>query len=221
MIALGYKHMDEAENLGSARLWRWLRIVGLSLALVFSLGVIAGIVMVQANRGIDLTTRGIAILAAMVAAGLICSWLLIRELKKPTGEEPLTPKERLNRNLIVACGAIGGLMGAGLMLAQGGLPAGGGLFSNAPLPTWIAIVMVAIIGGVLPIISYVWHRTIDEQEADAYKIGALYGIYVYMLGAPLWWFAWRGGFAPEPNGTAIYFATVLTVGAVWTWKKYR
>src|SRR5690349_5783324 len=172
MMALGYKDMDEAENLGSARLWRWLRIVGLSLALIFSLGVIAGFVMGHVDRGHDFTTRGIAILAAMVLAGLVCSWLLVRELKKPTGEEPLTPKERLNRNLIISCGALGGLMGAALMIAQGGLPDSGGLFSNAPLPTWVAILMVAILGGLLPVISIFWHRTVDEQEADAYKTGA-------------------------------------------------
>ena len=222
MIAVEHKDMDEAKDIGSARLWRWLRIVGLSLLVLFMVGVVAGFLAAHVDRGHGFTTKSIAVLGGIVVGALLCGWLLLRELRKPTGEEPLTPRERTNRNLLIACGALGGVMGAGIMLAGGGLEAGKWpLFSNDPLPTWVAAVMVAIIGGLLPVISYFWHRTVDEQEADAYKTGALYALYVYMLGAPIWWFAWRGGFAPEPNGTIIYFATVLTVGAVWIWKKYR
>jgi hypothetical protein len=134
----------------------------------------------------------------------------------------LTRKERLNRNILFLCAALGGVMGLGMSLAgDGGLADGGGLFSNAPLPTWLAVVLVLIIGLVVPIISFFWHRTVDEQEADAYKTGALWAFYVYGVGAPIWWLSWRGGFAPEPSGIAIYFATMLTVLIVWTWKKYR
>jgi len=213
--------MDEAENPAGPRFRRSLRIFGFGSGVLIPVCFTIGFVAAHLDHDHDFTTRGIAILAGVITLGLVCAWLLARELKKPTGEEPLTPKERLNRNILIACGGLGGLMGASMMLVQGGLPEGGGLFSNEPMPTWMAAVMVAIIGGLLPVVSYFWHRTVDEQEADAYKTGALWGLYVYMLGAPVWWFAWRGGFAPEPNGTAIYFATVLTVGAVWIWKKYR
>jgi hypothetical protein len=41
-----------------------------------------------------------------------------------------------------------------------------------------------------------------------------------MIGAPVWWFAWRGGFAPEPRGVIIYVATVSVLGIIWIWKKY-
>ena len=41
-----------------------------------------------------------------------------------------------------------------------------------------------------------------------------------MIGAPVWWFAWRGGFAPEPDGVIIYAVTVSVLGIIWIWKKY-
>ena len=94
------------------------------------------------------------------------------------------------------------------------------MFSDQPLPPLTAALVIAVIVLILPVSLY-WQRVVDEQEADAYKTGALWGIYVYWIGAAVWWFAWRGGFAPEPNGILIYFATIFTVGAIWLWKKYR
>jgi hypothetical protein len=147
--------------------------------------------------------------------------LAVREWRRGSGEEPLTPKERLNRNLLLACAGIGGAMGAAMVMFGGeGITEGRSLFADAPLPTWLAIVLVLVIGLVVPVISVFWHRTVDEQEADAYKVGTLYGFYVFAILAPVWWFAWRGGFAPEPSGVLIYFATMFTVGVVWMWKKY-
>ena len=160
---------------------------------------------------------------ALLLAG--CVWLILRDVRRPTGEEPLTRKERLNRNILIGSGALGGAMGVTMVLAvlaSGQEITPGTVLSSAPLPAGVALVLVLVLGLVVPAISIYWHRTaVDEQEADAYKTGALFGLYVFMIGAPAWWFAWRGGFAPEPNGIAIYFATILTVGAIWIWKKYR
>jgi hypothetical protein len=81
---------------------------------------------------------------------------------------------------------------------------------------------VLLIGLLLPAVSIYWHRhATDEVEADAYKTGALYALNVYMIGAPVWWFLWRGGLAPAPDGIAIYFITVATVGVIWLYRKYR
>ena len=215
--------MADMEN-GIVRspVWRWLRIVGLSLAAVFLVGVAGGFAAAHLERGEGLGLVAIAFLAAdaLLLAG--CVWLIVRDVRRPTGEEPLTKKERLNRNLLIGSGALGGVMGVLVMLASNQDLAKASVFSDAPLPAGVALLMVLVLGLVVPAISIYWHRSaVDEQEADAYKTGALWGMYVFMIGAPLWWFARRGGFAPEPNGIVIYFATITTMGVIWIWKKYR
>jgi len=218
--------MTDMENGSVASpVWRWLRIVGLSLVAVFIIGVASGFLAAHLERGKGIDLFTIAFLAADVLLFAGCVWLIIRNVRRPTGVEPLTKKERLNRNILIGSGAVGGVMGVAMVLATWASadevdPFAA--FSDSPLPTGVALVFVLVIGLLVPALSVYWHRTaVDEQEADAYKTGALWGIYVFMLGAPVWWFAWRGGFAPEPNGIVIYFATITVMGVIWIWKKYR
>ncbi len=216
---------DRDDGIAAAPFWRWLKVAGLGLVAIFLVGVGGGFIAGHMDKGGSLGLFPVAFLAgvALLLAG--CIWLIVRNVSKPSGEEPLTAKERLNRNIILGSGAIGGVMGVAIVLAS--WASGDEIepftaFSDSPLPAGVALVLVLVIGLLVPALSIYWHRrAVDEQEADAYKTGALWGLYVFMIGAPVWWFAWRGGFAPEPNGVAIYFATVLTVGAIWMWKKYR
>lgn len=221
MTIAEHRIMAEPDDIGTSRFWRWLLIGGLGLVTLFLVGVTAGFVAAHVEDGHSFGTKGALILAGILVAVLACVWLLVRTIRAPTGEEPLTRKERLNRNLLVVSGLTGGVMGVMVMLAGGSVDQAA-LFTSTPLPPVIAAIMVLVIGLIVPAISIYWHRAaVDEQEADAYKTGALYAIYVYMLGAPVWWFAWRGGFVSEPNGIVIYFLTIVTLGAVWLWKKYR
>lgn len=215
--------MADPKDTAGHPLWRVIRIAALGLVIVFLLGVAAGFVKGHMDDGGGLSAYFVGILAAVLLCILAGAWLVAREFKRMPQQEPLTAKERLNRNILVACGALGGVIGMALAVSGGvDVAGGGGPFSNDPLPTWLAAILVLAIGVLLPAISLYWHRhAIDEQEADAYKNGALAGLYLYMIGAPVWWFAWRGGFAPEPDGVIIYMATVTVVGAVWLWKKYR
>ena len=216
---------DMEDEIVASHFGRWLRTTGLSLAVFALIGVAVGFLIAHNEHGGEFGLYPTAFLVgvALLLAG--CIWLLVRNVSKPTGEEPLTAKERLNRNIIMGSGALGGVMGMLVVLAiwaSGEEVEPFAAFSNAPLPTGVAVVLVLVIGVIIPVMSFVWHRSaVDEQEEDAYKTGALYGMYVFMIGAPVWWFAWRGGFAPEPNGVIIYFATIVTLGAIWLWKKYR
>lgn len=222
MMTMDRRTVLEADDEGAARNWRTARIAGWGIGSVALIGVGAGFVVAHLEEGGRIGTTGGLILGGIVLAALICLWQLARAAQRPSGEAPLTPKERLNRNILIASAALGGIMGAAVAIASG---EGIGLFSplsDAPLPPLVALAMVLVTGVLVPALSFVWHRSaIDEQEVDAYKTGALYGLYVYMIGAPVWWFAWRGGFVPEPNGVIIFFVTVTTVGVVWMWKKYR
>ncbi len=224
MMSLGTTHMAEPEETRPSPLWRWARIAALSTLLLFLVGVTVGFTIghLEKESG-SFTAMGIAILALILALSAGCLWLLVRMLRVPIGDGPPTAKERLNRNILIVCGALGAVTALLMILAQGrGWMDNPQIFSNDPLPPAVAIALIFVTGVLTPAISFYWHRSaIDEQELDAYKTGALYGLYVYMIGAPVWWFAWRGGFLPAPDGVVIYFVTICTVGAVWLWKKYR
>ena len=222
-LQTGAASMADSNGTSGHPLWRVIRIALLGLVAVFLVGVAFGFVQAHMERGSGLSAYFVGILAAVLLFAVASLWLVKREFNRSSQQEPLTAKERLNRNILIACGIMGGVIGVSLAVAGGtDIAKGGGPFSSDPLPTGLAIVLVIAIGVLLPAIALYWHRfAIDEQEADAYKSGAVAALYVYMIGAPVWWFAWRGGFAPEPNGVVIYMAIVTVVGVVWLWKKYR
>ena len=91
---------------------------------------------------------------------------------------------------------------------------------TSQLPLWFAILMALMWGVVVPIISWRWHRVVDEHESRAYRDGALAAFYVVGLGAPVWWFLWRGGVLPPLQVEWVYGALMATCGIVWMWRKY-
>lgn len=210
--------MVDEDDYGPARLRRFLRLLGLGTGTVFFGGMILGLLFRHFEKGGPVTTRMIVLVAICATIALCLGWMLAREARQPTDEAPLNARERLNRNILVGSGLLGVTMGLGMSALGHPLD----MFSDAPLPPLAALILMLVIGILGPIMSYVWHRSaVDELEVDAYKTGALYALYVYMLGAPFWWLGWRGGFLPEPNGILIYFATIFTMSVVWLTKKYR
>lgn len=136
------------------------------------------------------------------------------------------PSERENRRLLLWSGVLGGVIGAATaIVALTGRPRGGGHtpfdFVTSPLPAWFALLVVIAWGVVLPIISWRWHRVVDEHEREAYRDGAVAAFYVIGVGAPCWWFLWRGGMAPPVDAGALYAAMMVAGGGVWLWRKYR
>ncbi len=213
--------IDEGDVDNAQRVKRVLKLSGLAFVLIFLVGVGTGLTHASLEDG-GFTLLSGAILGLVVLVALACVWFLYRLALAPTGEAPPTRKERLNRTILTLCGALGFGIAMLMLAAQDSPDLANGLISNDPLPPGIAIVLLVLIGIILPILSFIWHRSaVDEQEMAAYKDGALWGINVFMMGAPLWWIAWRGGFAPVPDMIVLYFATVFVMAGVWMWKKYR
>jgi hypothetical protein len=141
-------------------------------------------------------------------------------------KERMSKKERLNRKILIACAAIGGIAGAsGAITGAFGqdIPSiENAIFGDGPLPVWVAVVCLFVWGIIMPVLTWLWHRrAIDEQEEAAYRDGAYYAAYALLFAAPIWWILWRSRLLPEPNGIAIYIAFTLIWTAVWFWKKYR
>jgi hypothetical protein len=228
MTDLMEAEMTKLEEQGSnGRTVLWIMLVGFGI--VMTAGAIAGFVgehRAQGDRAFsDFAIGFIAGLAMVMAALAIAFW---RHAKKLIASgELMTRREKLNRNIILVCGLLGGVMGA-VMAATG--------FLNAPdksvdpfstlfegqMPAAAALSLVFIWGLVMPVVAWFWHtRAIDEQEASAYRDGGYYAAYAYLILAPVWWLLWRGGLLPEPNGVAIFLTFSLIWSVVWFWKKYH
>jgi hypothetical protein len=214
---------DQAES-GKNVLWMTLALIGI----VMSLGAIAGYMGAsKSDDGLD--GIGFVVLTGFgtIIAGLIYAvWRNARQIR--SNGENMTRRERLNRNIIVACGLLGGAIG--LVLAAIGILGSPddaefdpfAILGTGQIPVAAALAIVFVWAVVMPAVAWFWHtRVIDEQEASAYRDGGYYAAYAYLMLTPTWWLLWRGGMLPEPNGVAIYLIFSLIWSAVWFWKKYR
>lgn len=228
MMNLTEAKMPEPDKDGSnGRSVMWMMAAGFGI--VTTAGAIAGyLAQHQEQGGGPLGAAGA--IAILVFVGIIIGlgysiWRNARTLK--LDGDGLTRREKLNRNIMLACGLLGGASGA-LLAATGNLdladPAGGpfAMFGDGPLPMTVVVSLVFVWGVIMPVVAWFWHtRAIDELEASAYRDGGYYAAYAYLIVAPIWWVLWRGGLLPEPNGVAIFFAFAFIWLAVWFQKKYR
>lgn len=224
---------DEAEGLISMA-----KIAASVLGILFCTGAAAGAIMVYVQIENSLSSREVAVtilLCLAVASALI--WYAAKQFRKRRStEEPLTKRERLNRNILLGCMLLGAGFGVFSALSSdiasridtadgfwGGFALGfSSVISDAPLNSGVAITLAAFWGLVLPLISIYWHKhAIDEQEEDAYRSGALFAISALWYVAPAWWLLWRGGILPAPNGFALYMMTIFIALIIWFGKKYR
>jgi hypothetical protein len=215
---------DVANNNGRRMLW----VIVSGLGIVMTAGAVAGYLAAhEAQGGGAIGAAGILTLCAFATIIIGLAFAMWRNVSKmKASNEGLTRRETLNRNMIYGFVLIGGVIG--LLPAfydkrivtsdAGALP----IFTDSPMPPVIALMLIFFWTVIMPIVAWFWHkRAIDEQEASAYRDGGYYAAYAFLIGAPMWWVLWRGGFAPEPDGVAIFmlFASIWT--AVWLWKKYR
>lgn len=211
----------EAEgNIGRSLAWITVAAIGT----IFTAGAIVGVIAAATEGGQALSLTAMAIVAGLVAIiGVLvyAQWNLARRIR--IGGGPMTTREKLNRNIMAGCGLLGAAIGATLVATDGSIPSDPQtIFSDSPLPLALAALLAVFWGVIMPVIAWFWRtRAIDEQEANAYRDGGYYAAYAYLMGAPTWWFLWRGGLLPEPNGTLIFCLFAFIWTAVWFWKKYR
>lgn len=223
MVSMETKMTDlPEESSGNFSAIAW--IVVASFGLVLTAGAVAGFLGEhQAQGGGMISTAGIVALATLFAVfGGLCYAIWRQAQRIRISGQRQTSREKRSNRIIIVCGLIGGLLGAGLTVGSdlsGGAP---DVFSNTPIDPAFAIGLALVVGVLMPLISWYWHnRVIDELEADAYRSGALIAVYAYWTLAPTWWVLWRGGLAPAPDGIAIYLVTIFTALVIWFWKKYR
>ena len=215
---------DDGSN-GRSVLWIMLAGLGIITAAGGIGGFVAGYLAEGDRAFSDFAIGVIAGFVGVMVALAYAIWRNARNLKLNGG--PATRREKLNRNIVIACGLIGGVMGAvvamtGIANSNTSVPDSFSEFVNGPMPTNIALPLALFWAVGMPVIAWFWHtRAIDEQEASAYRDGGYYAAYAYLILAPAWWILWRGGLLPQPDGVAIYVTFSVIWTLVWFWKKYR
>lgn len=221
MTALESSMADEGGLTVRGRFARVAIIALAPIAMIFCVGIVAGILMAHADKGGGAFGAVMwAIIAAAIAVASIAGWATIRAYRAlwRAGGQP-TSRERRARLALIVSGLAGGLIAMTLFAAD---PVSGGLFSNAPLPAWVALALAFVIAILGPLFSFYWHRRlVDEQEEDAFRTAAMLGLYAFWFVAPAWWLLWRGGLVAEPKGIVLYLLTHLVAGIGWMWGKYR
>jgi MFS family permease len=125
--------------------------------------------------------------------------------------EPLSDYEQLERTrrrrkfaVIAAMGAIGGV-GGGIV---------GGRMSDAtfdlahPWPPLLCLALAAAYLLAIGLGKFLLRRQIDEVERMTKLRATHAGAAVFLIGYPIWFLLWKGGFLPEPQHVAM-FAIVL------------
>lgn len=187
-------------------------------------GVITGFIAAhQEHGGGAMSVRDVLILTGaglFVLGCLYGGWRAARALRAASAADGRpTPREGRYRMVMILAGLLGGAISLALVLQNDALT--GNPFYG-PLSPGAAIALALLVGVLLPALSIYWHlRAIDEQEAAAYNKGALFAMYAYWVGAPVWWLLWRGGLVAAPDGVLIYLATAVIATVIWFWAKYR
>ncbi len=208
----------DADDSPRAGLIRAIKLAGAGLLALFMAGATAGAFAAMAEDD-HYTARGIAVVAAF-ALGAVASSVWIVRLLRSRAATPFQPAKvaRANR-MLVASGAIGGVLG--VLITVGGISDPTYAISDAPIAPVLALIALALVGLAVPVVTLVWHRSVDEHEERIYRFASLIAIYAYFWISMVWWIAARGGFLPPADGKIIFGLVWAIWGLSWLWGKYR
>jgi hypothetical protein len=191
-----------------------IAVVG-GIALIFMAGMMAGFISAVLDKG-SMSAKGAAIFAAMVlVAGAIAyaMWRFWPRMERV----PEAPRVKEARRLLYLSLGLGGLLGVVMGIAGGSTE---DLFSNTAVSASFAGWSIAVYLTVLPVMTWLWWRNVDEHEAGAYRDGAVVAVHGYLFAAPVWWMATRAGWAPPQDPMVMVVFVSLLWSAVWLYRRY-
>ncbi|NJC05635.1 hypothetical protein GGQ97_001428 [Sphingomonas kaistensis] len=200
---------------------RLVLLVLAAIALVFSVGLIAGIVVASFEQSL-LKPRGAALLAGAVIAATALGWSCWK-LSAHWRRSGRSAYEKRYSKMMWVLFAAGMPIGVLIGFAGDGQP-GTSLFSNGPLDPRLAAVaavgLVVTLAGTLVL----YHRSIDDHEQQAYLWANSLAFYFLALALPAAWLLARGGLIGAigiGSVMLILLAAFCINFAVWAWLKYR
>lgn len=222
MTALNQGNGAMADTNGGV-VWRWVRIVVLSLAIMFLLGMASGYVTAHLKHGGSIL-KVIGFVGLVLAGIAACGWIIFRDAKALTPALSEGEGERLYAaqrkrfwtilgGLLLLGFATGVVGSVALNVADNG---SGAWPAWAPLAGTIGVVLVSI--GVA-YGSWRFFTSVDEVEVADNLWGSLVGFYVYAILFPAWWALNKLGQVPEPNDWTILMASMFAALGVYFYRK--
>ncbi len=204
---------DEPRNFAPLVRFALLNVGGLLLVclIAYGVGYTAGTLQDSSLSAIDA-----AMLSALAVAIAALAWALRRYWPASSGE-PESPRVKRSRMFLYASLGVGIVLGIVMVAGEG---ASSPIFSNQPIGSVVAGISIAIWLIVVPIGTWLWWRSIDEHEGDAYREGAMVAGHAYLFIAPAWWMATRAGWLPPQDPMIVFLAVCAIWSAVWLSKRY-
>ena len=202
----------------SNKLRNRILLIILPIALIFMLGVVAGLTAVMLESGANAKQIITLLIALALNLGIA---LMIYRLTRGFRLDAVGPRTRRARNLVILSTLTGAVLGILFSLAtiEHGDP--GAFFSDAPISPLVAAIGTAIYALVIPLYSVHWWKSIDEHEAKSYSLAAVIALSLYTIAMPSWWMLWRGGWVTEPQDMTIFAVTLTVWGVAWMWLRSR
>jgi hypothetical protein len=159
---------------------------------------------------------GILAVNLLIVAAALWGLALLKPWKGRGG--PVSPATRRTNKLYWIKETLGGV--AILALFLGGLDAHRpfAVFSNGPLPLWIAVVAIPS-WLVARLIREAWRNSADEHERRASDFGRNAATGVFLAVTPAWWVAARAGLAPQPDAMILWILTMVVSTIGWSWRR--
>lgn len=191
------------------------------LTTLFFLGVSVGFVSKAQERHGTLTLHDIFVAGAIISACAGMAWLSWSLARKLLGSDiPVARSPRKARHILILAGILGLLIGVGFPYLAGSGSDAFAIYRASPIPPMAAGLMLFCLALTLAL-TVQWHVTIDEHEQAAAQYSGMIACYTYFTVSVGWWFSWRGGFAPEPSGMAIFGLVTAVWCVVWLWRRSR
>lgn len=206
----GFQHETSAKRI-------YLRAAVIAFAVLFLGAAIGGYLVAHFAEPGSRDSQRTLIAVGSMALALLAGGLVAR--KSPHFTTPVGPRVAASRRILWISIGIG--LALGFVMPFISPDPSQSLFSyQAPLPPLFAAVLLA---GLIPTtwMTWRWYTIVDEHEAAALSLGgnlAVNGMFVIAIG---WWLAWRGGFAPEPDGQIVFWTTMVLWGGGYLWGRFR
>ena len=157
----------------------------------------------------------------LLGVGAIVSFLWLKPWKGwKVGGEPVSPATRRANKLFGLKELLGLLAMLALFFGAFSREQPFAIFSNSPVPQWIA--MVAIASWLLArVLREWWRSSADEHERQASDFGRNAAAGFFLAVTPAWWVAARAGLVPQPDAMALWIITMVVSTIGWSWRRYN
>ncbi len=163
-------------------------------------------------------TLGLMLVAAIMVIIISTLWLSALDITS-SSDEPVAPRTRRARNVLVWSCVLGAAISVIFYLWPGDDWASIDMMSNGPIPASLAIVLAVIyvVGMIYSCLG--WAKNIDEHERASINAG-LYGAFlIYGILAPAWWILERASLVPDQDPMIMYTLVLTLFAAIWTYKR--